>query len=253
MDHTPGQRQFVSLAHHRIYYMGKSGMTEDAYGAMIARRQELSARYAARHRRAIADLCQASGIVIASHDDATAAMWPRASSTASRVAEFPTTVEAAEAARAGGLRILMGAPNVVRGGSHSGNVSARALMDAGLLDILSSDYVPFSLLHAVFMVAAEEPAILPAAVATITRTRRGRPVSTTAARSRSAVAAISCRVDAATRCLGSARSGGKACACHDRLLRRRGRPLGRRQGQPDRRRPRSGSRATRVSCSSGAW
>ncbi len=170
MDHTPGQRQFVSLDHHRVYYMGKTGMTEAAYGAMIARRQEQSARYAGPHRRAIADRCLAAGIVIASHDDATAAHVAESIEHGVSVAEFPTTMEAATAARAGGLGILMGAPNVVRGGSHSGNVSARALMEAGLLDILSSDYVPFSLLHAVFMVAGEEDGIgLPQAVATVTR------------------------------------------------------------------------------------
>lgn len=170
MDHTPGQRQFVSLDHHRMYYVGKTGMSEEAYMAMIRRRQELSDRYSVKHRRAIADLCGAAGIVIASHDDATVEHVAESIEHGVTVAEFPTTHAAADAARAGGLKILMGAPNMVRGGSHTGNVSARSLMEAGLLDILSSDYVPFSLLHAVFMVAGEEGAIdLPSAVATITR------------------------------------------------------------------------------------
>lgn len=168
MDHTPGQRQFVSLDHHRVYYMGKTGMTETAYQAMIERRQRQSERYADAHRRAIADRCRAAGIVIASHDDATPAHVAESIAHGVTVAEFPTTLAAAEAARTGGLAILMGAPNVVRGGSHSGNVSAKALLDAGLLDILSSDYVPFSLIHAVFLVAGEDGIGLPSAVATIT-------------------------------------------------------------------------------------
>ncbi len=61
----------------------------------------------------------------------------------------------AAAAHAGGMAVVMGAPNVVRGGSHSGNVSASTLAAAGLLDILSSDYVPFSLLHAAFLLHRE--------------------------------------------------------------------------------------------------
>lgn len=170
MDHTPGQRQFTSLEHHRIYYMGKTGMSEEAYQELIERRVRLSETYSARHRREIADRCLARGIVIASHDDATTAHVAESLDHGVTVAEFPTTMEAAKAARAGGLSILMGAPNVVRGGSHSGNISARTLMEEGLLDILSSDYVPFSLLHAAFMVADDVTGVgVPEAVATITR------------------------------------------------------------------------------------
>ena len=53
-------------------------------------------------------------------------------------------------ARTCGLRIVAGAPNLVRGGSHSGNVSAQCLAASGLLDSLSSDYVPSGLLQAAF-------------------------------------------------------------------------------------------------------
>jgi alpha-D-ribose 1-methylphosphonate 5-triphosphate diphosphatase len=82
------------------------------------------------------------------------------------VAEFPTTMEAAVASREAGMKILMGAPNIVRGGSHSGNIAARDLAEAGLLDVLSSDYLPFSLLHAVFMMAREMEGVeLPEALA----------------------------------------------------------------------------------------
>jgi alpha-D-ribose 1-methylphosphonate 5-triphosphate diphosphatase len=168
MDHTPGQRQFVSLDHHRIYYLGKYGMDEAAYQAMIDRRQAQAAEVSARHRRELADRCLERGIVILSHDDATVAHVAESIEHGVTVAEFPTTMEAAKAARAGGLSILMGAPNLVRGGSHTGNVAARTLMEAGLLDILSSDYVPFSLLHGVFMAAADGVVPLPAAIATIT-------------------------------------------------------------------------------------
>jgi alpha-D-ribose 1-methylphosphonate 5-triphosphate diphosphatase len=170
MDHTPGQRQFTSMEHYRIYYQGKTGLSDEAFLRMIDRRVGQAERYSALHRREIAERCRAAGIVLASHDDATAAHVAESLEHGVTVAEFPTTFDAAEAARDGGLHILMGAPNIVRGGSHSGNVSAKSLMQRGLLDILSSDYVPFSLLHAVFMVAGEEGGIsVPDAVATITR------------------------------------------------------------------------------------
>jgi alpha-D-ribose 1-methylphosphonate 5-triphosphate diphosphatase len=87
-----------------------------------------------------------------------------------RIAEFPTTVEAARSSRAHGLHVMMGSPNVVRGFSHSGNVSARVLANEGLLDTLSSDYVPESLLHSAFILAEHVERIeLPEAVNMISR------------------------------------------------------------------------------------
>src|SRR3546814_14255771 len=69
------------------------------------------------------------------------------------IAEFPTTVEAAAVSHRLGLKVLMGAPNIVRGGSHSGNVAAAELAGHGVLDILSSDYYPSSLLQAARLLA----------------------------------------------------------------------------------------------------
>src|SRR5208283_952632 len=82
--------------------------------------------------------------------------------------EFPTTMEAAAGARGVGIRVLAGAPNLVRGSSHSGNVAAADLAQAGILDILSSDYVPVSLMHAAFLLSrAAIGYTLPAAIATV--------------------------------------------------------------------------------------
>ncbi|MNF59799.1 Alpha-D-ribose 1-methylphosphonate 5-triphosphate diphosphatase [compost metagenome] len=75
------------------------------------------------------------------------------------IAEFPTTVEAARGCREHGMNVLMGAPNIVRGGSHSGNVAAADLAAEGLLDILSSDYYPASLLQSAFALAAQSERI----------------------------------------------------------------------------------------------
>ncbi len=83
------------------------------------------------------------------------------------LSEFPTTLAAAQAARERGIATIMGAPNVVRGGSHSGNVSALALAQQGLLDILSSDYVPSSLMAAAFELVRQADWTLPRAIASV--------------------------------------------------------------------------------------
>lgn len=170
MDHAPGQRQFASLEAYRIYYMGKQKMTQADFDAFCDRRVAESAANADRFRKEIANRCQAKGIALASHDDATLAHVDEAIEQGIQVAEFPTTLEAAHASKQAGMAVLMGAPNIVRGASHSGNVSARELAEAGHLDILSSDYIPFSLMQAVFtMPELVDGYTLPQAVNLVTR------------------------------------------------------------------------------------
>ena len=168
MDHTPGQRQFTSLDAFRVYYGGKNGMSETELQAFIEKRTAQAEIYSDKQRRAIADLCRERGIVLASHDDATEGHVAEAVEMGVTLAEFPTTMEAARKSRAAGMKVLMGAPNIVRGGSHSGNVAAQTLAEQGLLDVLSSDYLPFSLIHAAFKIAEDVEAIsLPDAVAMV--------------------------------------------------------------------------------------
>lgn len=170
MDHAPGQRQFASLDTYRAYYQGKRRMSDAVFDAFCTRRMNDSATYADKHRGIIAALCTERGIALASHDDATEEHVADASANGVAIAEFPTTSKAARASQAAGMHILMGAPNVVRGGSHSGNISAHELVREGMLDILSSDYVPFSLMQATFALAEGDDAIaLPQAVAMVTR------------------------------------------------------------------------------------
>lgn len=152
MDHTPGQRQFTDLGKYREYYQGKYGLSDAEMTAFTARQIDCQRRYSAPNRDAIVAKCRAAGIALASHDDATVAHVQQAASEGVVLSEFPTSMAAAAAARQRGMAILMGAPNVVRGGSHSGNISALALAAEGFLDVLSSDYVPASLLHAAFLV-----------------------------------------------------------------------------------------------------
>ncbi len=148
MDHTPGQRQFADVGTLRAYIMGKHGMTEAEFAGHVAELTAIHARYGARHEAAAVAAAARFGAVLASHDDATAAQVAVSAGHGARIAEFPTTAEAAAACRASGVAVMAGAPNLLRGGSHSGNVAAGCLADAGLLDILSSDYAPASLLLA---------------------------------------------------------------------------------------------------------
>lgn len=169
MDHTPGQRQFRSLDSYKSFYARHMGGTDEEAQAYIDARQAEHEQYSAANRQALVARARALNIALASHDDATLAHVEQAEVDGVAIAEFPTTLEAAAAAHAAGLAILMGAPNVVRGRSHSGNISATDLVAAGLLDILSSDYVPFALLQAAFALPGRIAGLdLPRALATVT-------------------------------------------------------------------------------------
>jgi alpha-D-ribose 1-methylphosphonate 5-triphosphate diphosphatase len=168
MDHTPGQRQWTDLTHYRVYVTGKRGWSEEKVDGMLdqlLRRQQM---YAASNRREVVALCKQreNPLPLATHDDTTLEHVTEGVLDGVSISEFPTTMLAARAAREHGLGIIMGAPNVVRGGSHSGNVSAAELARNGLLDVLSSDYVPASLLHAAFLLQ-QEGFSLPQAIATV--------------------------------------------------------------------------------------
>ena len=169
MDHTPGQRQFRDVEKLLIYWRRKLSRPDEELLKIMERRVALHHDRAEPHRRALVDLARSRHIVLASHDDATAAHVREAVGDGVAIAEFPTTVEAAQASHAAGISVLMGAPNVVRGGSHSGNVAATELAREGVLDILSSDYIPASLMLAAFALPAEAAGIdLAAAIRTVT-------------------------------------------------------------------------------------
>ncbi|MEF1312324.1 alpha-D-ribose 1-methylphosphonate 5-triphosphate diphosphatase [Vibrio mytili] len=171
MDHAPGQRQFVDLEKYRTYYQGKHNLSDSEMAAYEKKQVELSLRWSTQNRNEICRQCREHGIPTASHDDATAAHVEESKSLGMVIAEFPTTVEAARKSHEIGLKVLMGAPNVVRGGSHSGNVAAHELASLGVLDILSSDYYPMSLLEGIYTLASDERnrLTLPQAVQLVTK------------------------------------------------------------------------------------
>ena len=153
MDHTPGQRQFTRVDKYKEYYMGKHGVAEEAMDTFILNRITAQQHFAEENRKQLVDLAQTFHIPLASHDDATVEHVQEAIANKAAVAEFPTTLDAAKEAHSHGLKTLMGAPNLVLGGSHSGNVSALELLKLNLVNIISSDYVPQSLLQAMFLIA----------------------------------------------------------------------------------------------------
>lgn len=167
MDHTPGQRQFTDIEKFREYYRGAHGFTDEQLEKMVEAGRREAEQHALPNRRRIVADCSGRPIRLASHDDSTEAHVAESLDLGLTISEFPTTIIAARASRAGGMRTIMGAPNVVRGGSHSGNIAAAELARLGLLDCLSSDYVPASLLHAAFLLHDQIEVPLPEAVAIV--------------------------------------------------------------------------------------
>lgn len=148
MDHTPGQRQFRDTSQLILYLKGKHGMSDDDIDRHFTNMQALQDRNGGMHREAAVAFANDTGAVLASHDDTTIEDVAQSKAVNCRLAEFPTTAEAAAECNNADIAVMMGAPNLMRGKSHSGNVSAADLVEARHLQILSSDYVPSTLLHA---------------------------------------------------------------------------------------------------------
>lgn len=172
MDHTPGQRQFHDLKALKVYLATKRAMNDAEFDEHVERLKRLQRLYSTKHLQGALAEAKRYGAVLASHDDTTAEQVALSRRQGVGFAEFPTTLEAAQACRQNGIAVMMGAPNIIRGASHSGNVSAMALADNNLLDIVSSDYVPSSLLHAAFHLAAHWQD-LPRAIACVTESPAG--------------------------------------------------------------------------------
>ncbi|WP_158805379.1 MULTISPECIES: alpha-D-ribose 1-methylphosphonate 5-triphosphate diphosphatase [unclassified Acidisoma] len=153
MDHTPGVGQYADVERYRSR-RARGGMAVTEIDTHIARLQEQRGKLRASNRRFMLNRLHCLPIVLASHDDETVEEVAENHADGIRVSEFPVRLEAALAAHGLGMDVIAGAPNLVRGGSHSGNVSAAEMLTAGAVDALASDYVPPSLLEAVFRLAA---------------------------------------------------------------------------------------------------
>ncbi len=150
-DHTPGQGQYSDRSFFERYLMGTRGLTvleaTQAVEQLISERESLLDNRT-RALTWLTDRAHAGRIQLMAHDPTDAADVADAQTWGARIAEFPTTIDAARSAKASGLSTVCGAPNVMRGKSHSGNVSAAELISLGLCDGLASDYLPAALLGA---------------------------------------------------------------------------------------------------------
>lgn len=149
MDHTPGQRQYRNLEKHMANWQA-NGMSEAAALDRLAQVRERQGRNAEGNRRHVAKMATSRGVPLASHDDESLEHVDEAADLGATVSEFPVTAEAAQRARERGMVVVMGGPNLIRGGSYSGNVPAAQLAEADLLDAFASDYVPRSLVECAF-------------------------------------------------------------------------------------------------------
>ena len=167
MDHSPGQGQYRTEAAYHEYIFRTTGKSHAEIDAFLLTKRTQSLAIPERIK-GITSLARQVGVAIATHDDDTAAkveQWP---ALGVNICEFPTTMEAARRAHELALAVCMGAPNVLRGRSSGGNLSALAAITAGVTDVLCSDYYPAAMLNAVFALAREQILPLPDAVRLVT-------------------------------------------------------------------------------------
>lgn len=163
MDHSPGVGQFADLDRYKEMRR-RDGLTEAEIEAAVEDLQTRRARFTERNRAGLLARLRGRRVTLASHDDRSPEDIRASVADGIGIAEFPVAMEAAREAHAQGMTVIAGAPNIVRGGSHTGNVAALDLVAAGLVDALASDYVPGSLIEAAFRVVAEGVLDLPDAI-----------------------------------------------------------------------------------------
>jgi alpha-D-ribose 1-methylphosphonate 5-triphosphate diphosphatase len=166
MDHSPGVGQYADVERYRAMRARTLPLdeVERRIEGLLAQRERLRGP----QRRKLLERVAHRDLPLASHDDWREDEIAENEADGIMISEFPVSMLAAEAARRHGMQIIAGAPNLVRGGSHSGNVAAADLVRAGLVDVFASDYVPPAMIEAVWRAAAETGISLPAAIATIT-------------------------------------------------------------------------------------
>jgi alpha-D-ribose 1-methylphosphonate 5-triphosphate diphosphatase len=170
MDHTPGQRQYRDMERYVAMEKRDFHLTEEQIDEFVTECRERHERLSRPNRARLLAMTEGHSVAIASHDDATVEHIEEARGEGVTISEFPTTQEAAEAARANGMKVVVGAPNLVLGRSHSGNVAAARLVENGLVDALASDYVPSSMLHGAFLLHEIVGLALTEAIAMVTQT-----------------------------------------------------------------------------------
>jgi len=165
MDHSPGQGQYRDVAAYKGYYGKVYDKSDEELDRILSRKAQARENGQAEAIAEMAELCEDNGVALASHDDDSRQRIEWCLREGISISEFPTNIETALSARELGVKTCLGAPNIVRGGSQAKNMSARTAIEAGCGDILCSDYLPLSILHAVFLLDSWGVRGLPEAVA----------------------------------------------------------------------------------------
>ncbi|RCW51729.1 phosphonate metabolism protein PhnM [Paenibacillus prosopidis] len=150
MDHTPGQGQYRNTEVQKKFIMDRQKKTEEEVIELLEERKNRP-KINSDQLQKLADMAFDKGIPLASHDDDTIEKLDRMQQWRGTISEFPVDLEVAVEAKRRGLYVVMGAPNVMLGRSHSNNLSAQEAVKAGVVDILCSDYYPPAMLRAVFL------------------------------------------------------------------------------------------------------
>ena len=150
MDHTPGQGQYRNIETYRQTLKGYKDVTDSEIDEMIEERQ-LKDTITSETIEEIAHMAKDRNISIASHDDDSFDKIDFIKGIGATISEFPITMDVAKYAREKGMFTIAGAPNVLLGKSHSGNLSASEAIKDKCIDILCSDYYPAAMLHSVFI------------------------------------------------------------------------------------------------------
>ncbi|WP_144634212.1 alpha-D-ribose 1-methylphosphonate 5-triphosphate diphosphatase [Bordetella genomosp. 13] len=167
MDHSPGQGQFKTMEAYLQYMMGNHGMDRGQAEAAAEAKLRAATGAGARVERLVAH-AQRAGVPTASHDDDSVHRIATMRNLGVTISEFPITLDTAKAAVSCGLATIMGAPNILRGGSQSGSMRAIDAIRAGVASCLCSDYQPSTLIGAVYLAVSQADLTLPQAVALVT-------------------------------------------------------------------------------------
>ncbi|MGE7826623.1 alpha-D-ribose 1-methylphosphonate 5-triphosphate diphosphatase [Paenibacillus sp. NPDC093718] len=149
MDHTPGQGQYRDLEVHKRFIMQRQQKTEEEVLQIFEERKSREKTSFDTLQR-LAELADLTGVPLASHDDDSIEKLDIVTQWNASISEFPVDLSVAIEAKRRGMYVVMGAPNVMLGKSHSNNLSALEAIKEGVVDILCSDYYPPAMLQSVF-------------------------------------------------------------------------------------------------------
>lgn len=166
-DHTPGQGQYHDVDMYRETMRGYRDVSEDELDQIVLERQSQK-KLGRAGLRSLVSTAREHGVSVASHDDDTLEKLELNRELGLNISEFPVHLEIARAARRMGFRTVAGGPNILLGGSHTGNLSAAEAVGDSAIDIICSDYYPASLLHAVFILHDDYRLDLPQAFRLVT-------------------------------------------------------------------------------------